>query len=86
MFKVTVTLTFDPLTPKLMWIIYGSWPFMIQRQVYLREISLSLMSGHYLANAGRTDGWTDGQMDGRTDGKTNDMRHNIIRPKIPSCV
>jgi len=43
MFKVTVTLIFDPLTPKSIGIIYGSWPFMILRKVHLGEIGLKLM-------------------------------------------
>ena len=33
MLQVTVTLTFDLLTPKLIGIIYASWPSMIQRKV-----------------------------------------------------
>jgi len=45
MFNVTVTLTFDLLTPKSIGIIYGSWSFRIPRMVYLGEISLKLMRG-----------------------------------------
>jgi len=37
MFKVTVTLTFELLTPKSIGIIYGSWPFMKQRKVNIGE-------------------------------------------------
>jgi len=32
------------------------------------------MGGQYIAYAGRTDG--------RTDRQTDDMRHNIVRPKV----
>jgi len=74
MFKVTVTLTFELLTPKPIGIIYESWLFMIQRTFNLVcEIILKFMSGHDFVYAGQTDGRTDG-------------RHNIIRPKVPSGV
>jgi len=63
---VTVTLTFELLTSKSIGIIYGSWPFMIQRKVNLGKISLRLMSGQDFANAGQTDGQRVG------------MRQNII--------
>jgi len=61
MFQVTVNLTFNLLTPKSIWIICGSWPFMIQRKVNLGEISLKLMSGQDFANAGKSDRQMDGQ-------------------------
>jgi len=85
MFKVTVTLTFKLLTLKSIGIIYGSWPFMIQRKDNLSEISLKLLADK-TANAGqadkwkdgRTDGQTDGQTDRRTDRQTDNMHHNII--------
>ena len=45
MLKVTVTLTFDQLTPKSIGIIYGLCPSKIIRIIYLGEINLNLMSG-----------------------------------------
>jgi len=54
--QVTVALTFDPLTQKSIEIIYGSWPSMIPRKVYLGEISLKLIHGQDFANARQTDG------------------------------
>jgi len=45
MFKVTVTSTFDLLTPKSIGSIYGSKPFMIPRMVNLAEISMKFISG-----------------------------------------
>jgi len=65
MLQITVTLTVDLLTPKLIGIIYGSWPFMIPRRVILGEISLKLLSGQDFANAGQTDGRTDARTDGQ---------------------
>ena len=59
MFKVTVTLTYEILTPKPIGIIYRSWPFMIQSKVNLDKISLKLMNGQDVANAGQMDGWTE---------------------------
>ena len=58
MFKVTVTLTFKLLTPKSIGIIYGSWLFMIQRNVNLLvgEISLKFMSGQHFSYAGQMAG------------------------------
>ena len=75
MFKVTVILTFQLLTPKLLGVIYGSWLFMIQRKLNLDEISLKLMIGTTLLTPYRrtdrqTDGRTDRQTDGQTDGRT----------------
>jgi len=35
MLNVNVTLTFELMTPKSIGIIYGSWPFKIQRKVNL---------------------------------------------------
>jgi len=69
MLQVTVTLTFDLLTPKSKGINYGTWSSMIPRKVYLSKISLKLMSGHDFVNPGPTDGRTD-------------MRHNKIWPKL----
>jgi len=54
MLLVTVTLTFELLTPKLIGIIFRLWPSMMQRKVYQGEISL--MSEQDLANAGQMDG------------------------------
>jgi len=65
MFKVTVTLTFELLTPKSIGIIYGSWSFMIQRKVNLGDISLQLLSGQDIAYAEQADRQTDGRTDGR---------------------
>jgi len=45
MLQVPVTLTFNLLTPKSLRIIFGSWPSIIPRKVYLSEISLKLKSG-----------------------------------------
>jgi len=52
MLQVTVTFTYELLTPKSLGIIYGSWPSMIPRKVYLDEISLKLMSGQDFATPG----------------------------------
>ena len=52
MLQVTVTLTFDPLHPKSIGIVYGS---MIPRKVNLGEVSLKLMRGQDFANAGQAD-------------------------------
>jgi len=49
------TVTFDLMTPKSLGIIYGSWPSIIPRKVYLGETSLKLMSIQEFANAGQTD-------------------------------
>jgi len=54
MLQDTVTVTFDLLTPKSLGIIYGSWPSIIPRKVYLGETSLKLMSRQEFANAGQT--------------------------------
>jgi len=83
MLQITVTLTFNILTQTSIGIIYGSWPFMIQRKVNIGEISLKLISGQDFANDRgeyrRTDGQTDGQMD--------DMRHNKgQKPNVPSGI
>jgi len=51
MLQVTVTLTFDILTPKSTGIINGSLPSMTRRKVYLGEIILKLMRGQDFANA-----------------------------------
>jgi len=59
MLNVTVTLTFDLHITKSIGIIYGSWPSMISRKVYLGEISLKVMSEKYIANTGQTGGCTD---------------------------
>ena len=56
-----MTLTFHLITPKSIWIIFGSWPSMVQRKVYTDEISSKLIGGKAFANAGRTDGRTGGQ-------------------------
>ena len=69
-----MTLMFDLLTTKSTNIVYGSWPFMNSRKVYLDETGLKLIIGQYFAYAGQTDGQAD------------DVRHNIIRPKVPSRV
>ena len=74
-----MTLTFDLLTQKSIEIIYGSWPSLIPRKVYLGEISLKSMSGQDFANAGQ---WTDTQRDRQTD----NVCHKIIRPKVPSGI
>jgi len=66
MFKITVTLTFDLITPKSIGIICRSWSFMITRKVNQGEIILKLMNGQDFANAGQMDGRTDRQKDGLT--------------------
>ena len=53
MLQVIVTLTCNFPTKKSIGIIYGSWPSMIPKKVYLGEINLKLMSGENFANAGR---------------------------------
>ena len=58
-------MTFDLLTPKSIGIIYGSWPSLIPRKVYLGEISLKSMSGQNFANVGQIDRHTEGRTDGR---------------------
>jgi len=65
MLYVTVALTFDLLTPKSIGTIYGSWPSLIPRKVYLGEISLKSMSGQDFANAGQIDRHTEGRTNGR---------------------
>ena len=56
MLQVTVTLTCNILTKTSIGIIYGSWPSMIPRKVYIVEMLLKLKSGVDFANAGWTDG------------------------------
>ena len=82
--QITVTLTFDLLPPKSIGIIYGSFPSMITRKANLSKISLKLISGQNFANAVLTDGRTNEWTKRQTDGRTDDIRHNIIRPKVPS--
>jgi len=61
MFKVTVTLTFELLTPKPIGIVYVSRLFMMERKFNLCEKSLKLMSGQDFVNAGQMDGQPDGR-------------------------
>ena len=60
-----MTLTFDLLTQKSIGIIYGLWPSLIPRNVYLGEISLKSMSREDFANTGQVDRHTEGRTDGR---------------------
>jgi len=58
-FKITVILTIEILTPKLIAIIYRPSPLMIEINVNLGETSVKVMSGQDFANAGQAGGRTD---------------------------
>ena len=55
MFKVTVTLTFDILTPKLIGIFFGSWPTKTPITASLSSVSFKLMSGQGFYAPGHCD-------------------------------
>ena len=55
MFLVTMTLTFDVLTPKLIGIINGSWLTMTLYMVFLSLIGFKLLSGQEFYAPGHCD-------------------------------
>jgi len=68
MLQVTVTLTLNLLASKSIGIMYGSWPSMILRKIYLGEKIWSK--------------WVDRTLL-TPDRQPDDVRHNIIQQRVP---